>query len=261
MALIKCPKCGREISDKAKQCVGCGWEVERVKKSKEEQTTKLQYTVDMKREKRFPSVNILFMIILTLVMICFMIIVWIRLDKFEAEMELFSLNNQAETEILVDSLEDNTEKFPDKNTDDISEQDTTESINVDNDVADDEQTNMSNTDETSNVSSEAKDSSDSVVKVGNLDVDSSEHTRDGAIYYLTDSTILEVDEKNNTVKVTVKGEVTTASDYDRIGVYFKFLDDNGFELCQELEYISGSIGAFTESFSDIPSTVASVTIK
>lgn len=25
MALIKCPKCGREISDKAKQCPGCGW--------------------------------------------------------------------------------------------------------------------------------------------------------------------------------------------------------------------------------------------
>lgn len=27
MALIKCPKCGREISDKAKKCVGCGWKV------------------------------------------------------------------------------------------------------------------------------------------------------------------------------------------------------------------------------------------
>ena len=27
MALIKCPKCGKEISDKAKQCVGCGWKV------------------------------------------------------------------------------------------------------------------------------------------------------------------------------------------------------------------------------------------
>ncbi len=27
MALIKCPKCGKEISDKAKECVGCGWEV------------------------------------------------------------------------------------------------------------------------------------------------------------------------------------------------------------------------------------------
>ena len=25
MALIKCPKCGKEISDKAKKCVGCGW--------------------------------------------------------------------------------------------------------------------------------------------------------------------------------------------------------------------------------------------
>lgn len=28
MALIKCPKCGKEISDKAKKCVGCGWKVD-----------------------------------------------------------------------------------------------------------------------------------------------------------------------------------------------------------------------------------------
>lgn len=27
VALIKCPKCGKEISDKAKKCVGCGWKV------------------------------------------------------------------------------------------------------------------------------------------------------------------------------------------------------------------------------------------
>lgn len=25
MALIKCPQCGRQISDKSKQCIGCGW--------------------------------------------------------------------------------------------------------------------------------------------------------------------------------------------------------------------------------------------
>ena len=28
MALIKCPKCGKEISDKAKNCVKCGWKVD-----------------------------------------------------------------------------------------------------------------------------------------------------------------------------------------------------------------------------------------
>jgi len=27
MAMIKCPRCGKEISDKAKKCVGCGWKV------------------------------------------------------------------------------------------------------------------------------------------------------------------------------------------------------------------------------------------
>lgn len=261
MALIKCPKCGKEISDKAANCIGCGWKVEPAKNSIKEQNMKLQHTLTEKREKSFPNSNTLFMAFLAFVMICFMIIVWRRLDKFETEIELLTSNNQTDPEILVDNLEDNTEKIPAKNSDDISEQDTTGSINADNDVGTDKEQRMSNVDETTNMPSEEKNSSDSVAKIGNLDVDSSEHTRDGAIYLLTDSTVLEVDEKNNTVKVAVKGEVTTASNYDRIGVYFKFLDDNGFELCQELEYISGNIGTFTESFSNIPNTVACVTIK
>ena len=161
----------------------------------------------------------------------------------------------------LSGLGSNIEKIPDKNSDDISEQDITESINADNDVADDEQTNMSNVDESSSVSSETENSSDGVVKMGNLEVDSADHTGDGATYHLTDAAVLEVDEKDNTVKVTVKGEVTTASNYDRMGVYFKFLDNNGFELCEKLEYISGNVGTFTESFSDVPDTVTSITIK
>ncbi len=28
MALIKCPECGKEISDKAKTCIGCGCPLE-----------------------------------------------------------------------------------------------------------------------------------------------------------------------------------------------------------------------------------------
>ncbi len=261
MALIKCPKCGREISDKAVNCIGCGWKVEVIKDAPKEQTTKLQNTVEMKRDKRFPNTNILFMTVLTFVMLCFMIVVWRKLDKLETEIKILTSNNQRESEILVDNLGSNIEKIPDKNSDDISEQDITESINADNNVADDEQTNMSNVDETSNVSSETENSSDGFVKIGNLEVDSADHTGDGATYHLTDATILEVDEKDNTVKVTVKGEVTTASNYDRMCVYFKFLDNNGFELFEKFEYISGNVGTFTESFSDVPDTVTSVTIK
>lgn len=37
MALIKCPECRGEISDKAANCVGCGWKVEVIKDSKKEQ--------------------------------------------------------------------------------------------------------------------------------------------------------------------------------------------------------------------------------
>lgn len=111
------------------------------------------------------------------------------------------------------------------------------------------------------MSTETENSSDGVVKVGNLEVDSSGHTGKGATYHLTDAAVIEADEKDNTVKVTVKGEVTIASKYDRMGVYFKFLDNNGFELCEKVEYISGNVGTFTESFSDVPDTVTSVTIK
>lgn len=31
MALIKCPECGKEISDKAKQCIHCGYPLEDIK--------------------------------------------------------------------------------------------------------------------------------------------------------------------------------------------------------------------------------------
>lgn len=75
------------------------------------------------------------MVFLAFVVICFMVIVWRRLDKFESEIEVFTSNNQTDSEILVDNLEDNTEKIPDKNSDDILEQDTTGSVNADNDVA------------------------------------------------------------------------------------------------------------------------------
>nr|DAL07403.1 MAG TPA: LysW biosynthesis protein LysW [Bacteriophage sp.] len=35
MALIKCPNCGQDISDKAEKCPHCGWEKKREKKNKE----------------------------------------------------------------------------------------------------------------------------------------------------------------------------------------------------------------------------------
>lgn len=35
MALIKCPECGKEISDKAKMCIGCGFPLEEMKLQEE----------------------------------------------------------------------------------------------------------------------------------------------------------------------------------------------------------------------------------
>lgn len=36
MALIKCPECGKEISDKADVCIGCGFPINKYTKSEEE---------------------------------------------------------------------------------------------------------------------------------------------------------------------------------------------------------------------------------
>ena len=35
MALIKCPNCGKEISDKAIKCVECGYELSAINKEKD----------------------------------------------------------------------------------------------------------------------------------------------------------------------------------------------------------------------------------
>lgn len=40
MSLIKCPECGKEISDKAKYCVHCGYPLEEL-----EQCNDIQYTL------------------------------------------------------------------------------------------------------------------------------------------------------------------------------------------------------------------------
>lgn len=125
MALIKCPKCGREISDKSVNCIGCGWKVEVIKDAAKEQTTKLQNTVEMKRDKRVPNTNILFTVALTFIMLCFMIVVWRRLDKFETEIDMMASSYQLESEMITNDIEnENVEDLEDNNTkEEISDND------------------------------------------------------------------------------------------------------------------------------------------
>ena len=208
MALIKCPKCGKEISDKAKKCVGCGREVnlsilnmkadevvsnetdlkkdtsyeceimlkeaeleiEKMKENakqevksmnesakamaiqkqkeldleykkrkkeldenkeflqkmqgeleqskKAQQISESQRTEMVKRKAVLPNINILFILIPVAIMLCFMIIVWRRLDSFSAEIEFLVSNNaQAESQIQNDT----TENMPDEKVPDIME--------------------------------------------------------------------------------------------------------------------------------------------
>lgn len=211
MALIKCPQCGKEISDKAKKCVGCGWEVnlgvlnvkekeiisgnapskinvsdiedeqkktlkdaeleiEKVKESarqkvksinesakamvaqkqkeleleykerekelakqreslemsqqeleraKREQTTELQRDVSVEKKMNLPNTNILlFMVTTILIMLCFMFIVWRKLNSFSSEIAYLASRNQTESEMPVDG----TENIPDGESDVITEE-------------------------------------------------------------------------------------------------------------------------------------------
>lgn len=50
MALIKCPECGREISDKALSCPGCGFPVETVRKERIEKNVTIVNPLDLARK-------------------------------------------------------------------------------------------------------------------------------------------------------------------------------------------------------------------
>lgn len=119
MALIKCPKCGKEISDKAANCVGCGWKVESIKDSTEQHTTKLQYKKEIKKEKNLPSASIFFMIISVFVMLCFMIVIWRKIDRFSKEIELIALSNQTESKMVENNSENVVEEKPENINDDL----------------------------------------------------------------------------------------------------------------------------------------------
>lgn len=172
MALIKCPKCGREISDKAKKCVGCGWKVklgainlkedptisdnslqkekltnesvkamvdqkqkeleleykkreeelaqqrealemaqQELERTKKEQTPELQRDVSVEKKKNLSNINILlFMVANILIMLCFMLIVWRKLDDFSSEIEYLASKSQTESEMQIDETENEVEK-------------------------------------------------------------------------------------------------------------------------------------------------------
>ena len=44
MALIKCPECGKEISDKSKQCIHCGYPLDELKMNNTNRLYKITLT-------------------------------------------------------------------------------------------------------------------------------------------------------------------------------------------------------------------------
>lgn len=50
MALINCPECGKEISDKSEKCIGCGFPIKDFLKNQEEEKSKKELEVNKKKE-------------------------------------------------------------------------------------------------------------------------------------------------------------------------------------------------------------------
>lgn len=255
MALIKCPKCGKEISDKAKKCIRCGSEVnlnilkaktdevilnrkdtsyerkiileeaeletEKIKDNtrqeiksmnepaksttiqkqreldleyekrekeldekkeslqkmqqeleqakKTQQISGLQHTETVKNKAVLPNINILFILIPVAIMLCFMVIVWRRLDSFSAEIEFLVSNNvQVESQIQKDTAENmSDEKAPDimegGTQANHSEVDFAEENPVEGDIA--EQNTAENVNANDNVNAAISDENDSGIQV------------------------------------------------------------------------------------------------
>lgn len=48
MALIKCPECGKEISDKARECINCGYPIKEYAVDQEDSSNKVEHTETIK---------------------------------------------------------------------------------------------------------------------------------------------------------------------------------------------------------------------
>lgn len=255
MALISCPKCERQISDKAKQCPGCGWDFDLERNNIQEVKNEIiqekkSNTVDNNRavvvEEKIPNTNYMYyekrknqplgLLAMVVSVICLIMV-------FMMFMSMKNLNNQITELVQANSKENIAEVI--ENTEDII--DSTDGID-DNEKVQDETMNQE------------ENTSINEAQVGNLEVSTIERVEGGAIYCLTDAAVMEKND-DGTVKVAVKGEVKSSGKYENLGVYFKFLDSNGFELKQEHVYINGTVGEFTESFTNIPSNVHSVGIN
>lgn len=75
MALIKCPECGKEISDKAKACPGCGYT--RSINERKRETRKEKKPLSVKLKKRIKLISIGFTLIIFIVCIGVLSVKWL----------------------------------------------------------------------------------------------------------------------------------------------------------------------------------------
>lgn len=345
MALINCPKCGKEISDKAKKCVGCGWEVdlsmlnakedeavpnetdsnrnisyerkimlkeaeleiERMKENarqevnsmhesakamaiqkqkeldleykkreeelyekkeflqkmqdeleqakKTQQISKSQHVETVKRKVVLPNINILFILIPVAIMLCFMVIVWRRLDSFSTEIEFLVSNNiQAESEMI----KSNTENITDEKIDEIIETDTIKSKpSLSEEIMQDEIEGKSTTETTDSDIETTKDVlNDSILQVtfdsykplgysytefiftvknisnDNIDIsiDQYQYLNDVAVYAICEYNSKIPKDKASVVSIKCKKDDISFSDINKIEFCYKVSDNTNAEV-------------------------------
>lgn len=95
MALIKCPECGKDISEAAEICVHCGFPIKQHLDQKEERTCN---EVIIKKDQHDDKRNISFIIIGVLALVLIMIFVGSYISK-QAEIEKYRVEFSSEDEM------------------------------------------------------------------------------------------------------------------------------------------------------------------
>ena len=108
MALIKCPECGKEISDKAEICVNCGIKISDIENLHEVSQKKEQEIIQQQNNK---TKSIIGIVIAIIVVVFFLWLIWYQsTDDERARQKLQnSIDELKQTQKEIDDLEQQLE--------------------------------------------------------------------------------------------------------------------------------------------------------
>ena len=104
MALIKCPECGKEISDKAEICINCGIKISDIENLHEVSQKKEQEIIQQQSNKTKSTIGLVIAII---VVVSFVWLIWYQSTADERARQRLqnSIDELKQTQKEIDDLE------------------------------------------------------------------------------------------------------------------------------------------------------------